>query len=82
MNAADEVAVAAFLAGRIGFSAMAEVVGCALSSVPVRRPASMAEVLEIDRESRACAERILGRYEGQGDVVAGRATVVAESCNG
>ncbi|HYM13254.1 MAG TPA: 1-deoxy-D-xylulose-5-phosphate reductoisomerase [Bryobacterales bacterium] len=82
LNAADEVAVAAFLAGRIGFSAMAGVVAGALSSVPVRRSASIAEVLEVDRESRACAEQILGRYEGQEDFVAGRATVVAESCNG
>jgi 1-deoxy-D-xylulose-5-phosphate reductoisomerase len=81
LNAADEVAVAAFLAGRIGFPAMAEVVAGALSTVPVRRPASMAEVLEIDRESRACAEHILGRYEVEGEAASCRAAVT-ESCKG
>jgi 1-deoxy-D-xylulose-5-phosphate reductoisomerase len=61
LNAADEVAVAAFLAGKIAFPAMAEVVAGTLNSVPARQPASIAEVLEVDRASRACAEQLLNR---------------------
>jgi len=59
LNAADEVAVAAFLEGRIGFPAMAAVVAETLAAVPGRRPGSIAEVLEIDRLSRERAVEIL-----------------------
>ncbi len=59
LNAADEIAVEAFLAGRIPFSAIAEVVEETLSRTPVREPASVGEILEIDRESRACARELV-----------------------
>lgn len=65
LNAADEVAVAAFLAGQIRFPAMAEVVAGTLSSIPVRRPASIAEVLEIDRASRERARQIVNDLDRQ-----------------
>ncbi len=55
LNAADEVAVEAFLAGRISFHAIAATVAETLEKVPVREPGSVAEVLDIDRESRAAA---------------------------
>jgi 1-deoxy-D-xylulose-5-phosphate reductoisomerase len=62
LNAADEIAVEAFLAGRISFSAIAEVVEETLSRTPVREPASIGEILAIDRESRVCArERVMSR---------------------
>jgi len=62
LNAADEIAVEAFLAGRIGFTDMANVVEHTLASVPVRQPESVSEVLDIDEESRAAArERIEAR---------------------
>jgi 1-deoxy-D-xylulose-5-phosphate reductoisomerase len=62
LNAADEIAVEAFLAGRIPFSAIAEVVEETLSRAPVREPASIGEILAIDRESRVCArERVMSR---------------------
>jgi len=55
LNAADEVAVEAFLNEQISFTGIAEVVAETLSRVPTRTPASVAEVLEIDMESRAAA---------------------------
>jgi 1-deoxy-D-xylulose-5-phosphate reductoisomerase len=65
LNAADEVAVEAFLLGRIPFPAIAETVDGTLEKMCVREPASVAEVLEIDRESRrVAAEWIANRYGG------------------
>jgi 1-deoxy-D-xylulose-5-phosphate reductoisomerase len=62
LNAADEIAVEAFLAGRIPFPAIAEVVEETLSRTPVRNPATVGEILAIDRESRVCArERMMSR---------------------
>lgn len=55
LNAADEIAVEAFLAGRIPFPDIAEVVEETLTRMPVRHPASVGEILAIDRESRVCA---------------------------
>ena len=57
LNAADEVAVAAFLQGQISFPAIHEVVAETLSRVPQRHPRSVADILEIDRESRDVARR-------------------------
>jgi 1-deoxy-D-xylulose-5-phosphate reductoisomerase len=67
LNAADEIAVEAFLQGRIGFPGIAEIVEETLSRVPLRWPGTVAEVLEIDRESRAVA----------GELVVARAAAVA-----
>jgi 1-deoxy-D-xylulose-5-phosphate reductoisomerase len=55
LNAADEIAVGAFLEGRISFPGIAEVVEETLAKVPARHPHSIAEVLEIDEESRSVA---------------------------
>ena len=63
LNAADEIAVEAFLREEISFPAIAAVVEETLSRVPVRPLNSVGELLEIDRESRARAR----------DVVAGKA---------
>jgi 1-deoxy-D-xylulose-5-phosphate reductoisomerase len=59
LNAADEVAVGAFLAGGVSFPGIAAVVEETLSRVPVRRPQSIAEVLQIDEESREVAHKVL-----------------------
>jgi 1-deoxy-D-xylulose-5-phosphate reductoisomerase len=59
LNAADEIAVEAFLAGRIGFPAIYEVVSETLSKLPAREPRSIGEVLEIDREARVRARELL-----------------------
>ncbi len=59
LNAADEVAVAAFLEGRIRFPAMAEVVEATLESMPWERPQSIDEVLRIDRAARERAAAVV-----------------------
>jgi 1-deoxy-D-xylulose-5-phosphate reductoisomerase len=61
LNAADEVAVEAFLDGRISFPAISEVVEETLERVPVRQPASVREVLKIDQESREVARQVVQR---------------------
>jgi 1-deoxy-D-xylulose-5-phosphate reductoisomerase len=58
LNAADEIAVEEFLAGRISFPGIAEVVDETLQRTPVRTPASIGEVLAIDEESRATARLV------------------------
>ena len=55
LNAADEVAVDAFLKEQISFPGLSEVVAETLSKMPERTPKSVDEVLEIDQESRAVA---------------------------
>jgi 1-deoxy-D-xylulose-5-phosphate reductoisomerase len=61
LNAADEVAVEAFLGGKIGFTAIAEIVAETLSRQTNREPATIQEVLQIDSEARALAREILSR---------------------
>ena len=60
LNAADEVAVEAFLEGRISFPGIARVVEETLERTPVRYPQSIGETLAIDEESRAVARAIAG----------------------
>lgn len=55
LNAADEIAVEAFLNEQISFPGIGEVVAETLSRVPGRTPKSVGEVLEIDIESRTVA---------------------------
>jgi 1-deoxy-D-xylulose-5-phosphate reductoisomerase len=57
LNAADEVAVAAFLEGQISFPGISEVIAETLEKLPVRTAHSIEEVLEIDQESRAVARQ-------------------------
>jgi 1-deoxy-D-xylulose-5-phosphate reductoisomerase len=52
LNAANEVAVASFLAGRIAFADIARLVEEALTSDDFAAPCSIAEVLDVDRETR------------------------------
>jgi 1-deoxy-D-xylulose-5-phosphate reductoisomerase len=54
-NAANEVAVAGFVAGQLPFTAIAELVGRTLTAVSAREPADLAEVLAADAEARAVA---------------------------
>ena len=61
LNAADEVAVEAFLNGRISFPFISVIVDETLQRVPVREPRSVGEVLEIDRESREVAGQVVER---------------------
>jgi 1-deoxy-D-xylulose-5-phosphate reductoisomerase len=64
LNAADEIAVEAFLAERISFPAIAEVVEETLERVAVRQAASVQEILDIDEQSRSAARRIVQERAG------------------
>jgi 1-deoxy-D-xylulose-5-phosphate reductoisomerase len=55
LNAADEVAVAAFLAGRLEFGGIARVIERVLERMPRSRPASVADILAADLEARRLA---------------------------
>lgn len=61
LNAANEVAVEAFLARKIGFSDIARIVETALEKCesPGRAPASVGEALEVDHAARNCASALL-----------------------
>jgi 1-deoxy-D-xylulose-5-phosphate reductoisomerase len=64
LNAADEIAVEAFLNGQISFTGIAEVVEETLGRLPHREPQSIEQVLNIDRESRAVARELVVRRSG------------------
>jgi 1-deoxy-D-xylulose-5-phosphate reductoisomerase len=55
LNAADEVAVQAFLEGRIPFTGIPRTIERVLASMPEAHPATIAEVLAADREARDMA---------------------------
>jgi len=59
LNAADEVAVEAFLQGRVGYPSIHEIVSETLSRMPVRNPRTIGDILEIDRESRTLARELV-----------------------
>jgi 1-deoxy-D-xylulose-5-phosphate reductoisomerase len=61
LNAADEVAVEAFLAGEISFPAIAEVVEETLQSMPWREASCVDEILEVDQLSRQRARHLVAR---------------------
>ena len=62
LNAADEVATAAFLAGRIPFPAIARIAGAVLHERPARPIGSLADVLSADAEGRLLATACLDRF--------------------
>jgi 1-deoxy-D-xylulose-5-phosphate reductoisomerase len=59
LNAADEIAVEAFLEGRIPFPAIAATVEETLSRQPVEEPSTIEQVIAIDRASRETARQVL-----------------------
>jgi len=64
LNAADEIAVEAFLAERIDYLQIAAIVEETLQRVPNRQPASVSDILCIDEESRATARELVARVAG------------------
>jgi 1-deoxy-D-xylulose-5-phosphate reductoisomerase len=66
LNAADEIAVEAFLREEIPFTAIAEVVEETLERITARDAASVQEVLEIDQNSRAVAREVVRKKSGSG----------------
>ena len=61
LNAADEIAVAAFLEGRIPFTGIARTIEQVLAETPSHSPASIEEVLSADRMARECAQSMIAR---------------------
>lgn len=55
LNAADEVAVEAFLQRRIPFTGIPDTIEKVLASTPEAHPATIAEVLAVDRQAREVA---------------------------
>jgi 1-deoxy-D-xylulose-5-phosphate reductoisomerase len=65
LNASDEEAVAAFLEGRISFTDIPRTIEEVLAATPASHPATIAEVLEVDAQSRERARaRIAARAVG------------------
>ena len=64
LNAADEIAVAAFLRGKLRFPAIARVVEETLNRMPYREPASVAEILETDGDARRMAQEVIDDKRG------------------
>jgi 1-deoxy-D-xylulose-5-phosphate reductoisomerase len=60
LNAADEVAVEAFLERRISFTGIPDTIERVLASTPEAHPATIAEVLAADREARQRARALIG----------------------
>ena len=59
LNAANEVAVAAFLAGRIGFLDIVPLVERAIAQAAAPAPRSIADVLDIDRSAREGVDHMM-----------------------
>ena len=61
LNAADEVAVEAFLDGRIPFTAIAEVVERTLEALPAVTPGHFEDLFAVDAEARERARELIER---------------------
>lgn len=59
MNAADEIAVEAFLQHRLGFLGIADVVSRTIEEVEWRELETVEDVLEVDREARSVAASLI-----------------------
>ncbi len=59
LNAANEVAVAAFLADKIGFSQIAEVIAACLAETPTESLDQLSQVFSLDAQVRQRAETII-----------------------
>ena len=60
LNAADEVAVEAFLQHRLGFLGIVDVVSRTLAQVDWRELGNVDDVIEVDREARVTAASLIG----------------------
>ncbi len=70
LNAADEVAVAAFLEGKISFLGIPATIQAVLHETPTRKPESISEVLGMDYEARQMAQRFVRASTGDSRVAA------------
>jgi 1-deoxy-D-xylulose-5-phosphate reductoisomerase len=60
LNAADEVAVDAFLEGRIGFTAISAAIEAVLSAMPAVEPTHFEDLFAVDAEARRRTEEEVG----------------------
>jgi 1-deoxy-D-xylulose-5-phosphate reductoisomerase len=61
LNAADEIAVAAFLSGEIPFMGIPRTIERVLAETPTAESASIDEVLAADRQARSQAQAVIER---------------------
>src|SRR6201999_3795344 len=63
LNAADEIAVEAFLERNIPFTGIARTIEAVLQATPETHPATIQEVLACDQQAREMAKEVLARTE-------------------
>jgi 1-deoxy-D-xylulose-5-phosphate reductoisomerase len=61
LNAADEIAVAAFLEGKLPFLGIAAVIEKVLESMPATKMSKIEDVFEADQEARRLARQEVAR---------------------
>jgi 1-deoxy-D-xylulose-5-phosphate reductoisomerase len=64
LNAADEIAVSAFLEGNIPFKGIAQVIEATLNETAASHPESISKVLELDAEARDIARNMVRHLGG------------------
>jgi 1-deoxy-D-xylulose-5-phosphate reductoisomerase len=62
LNAADEVAVGAFLEGSIAFTSIPRTIEAVLEVTPPRHPETIQEVLQLDEEARRIARSVVSGF--------------------
>jgi 1-deoxy-D-xylulose-5-phosphate reductoisomerase len=62
LNAADEVAVGAFLEGSIAFTSIPRTIEAVLEVTPPRHPETIQEVLQLDEEARRMARSVVSGF--------------------
>ena len=67
LNAANEIAVEALLAGRIRYGQIAQVIEDSLASEPQRGIADLAAALDVDKQARRTAAGHIDRRSGSGE---------------
>ncbi len=72
LNAADEVAVSAFLDGSIGFPEIPATIKTVVGETPARIPESILDVLQADADARRRAERYIRQLKLQRTMVEAR----------
>jgi 1-deoxy-D-xylulose-5-phosphate reductoisomerase len=65
LNAADEIAVAAFLEGVIPFNGIPDTIQTVLNETKPGHPESIEEVLSVDAEARRVATKVIGKLGGK-----------------
>lgn len=73
LNAADEVAVAAFLDQQIGFEDIPRVIEEVLAATPAVNLESIQRVLAVDRDARVAARKVVEREVGAREIAGGGA---------